>query len=61
MALGRRKDLPPLTPSHVWRTMRRVGNKAPGLDGIGFDLLKNLPHEAMLKKGALSHCNGRAI
>ena len=41
------RALPALTPESVWKTIRRLGNKAPGLDAIGFDMLKGLCFDAM--------------
>ena len=41
------KTLPYMTDEHIWRTIKTLSIKAPGLDGIGFDFLKSLPREAM--------------
>ena len=41
------KNLPFMTDEHIWRTIKSLSIKAPGLDGIGFDFLKTLPREAM--------------
>ena len=40
-------DLKPLTDMHVWKTIKQLSQKAPGLDGVGFDFLKALPFQAM--------------
>ncbi|CAK9046058.1 unnamed protein product [Durusdinium trenchii] len=37
----------PLTEKQMWHTIKQLSNKAPGLDGIGFDFLKALPYAAM--------------
>ena len=41
------KQLPFMTDEHIWRTIKSLSIKAPGLDGIGFDFLRTLPREAM--------------
>ena len=37
----------PLTEKQVWDNIKQLSNKAPGLDGVGFDFLKALPFAAM--------------
>ena len=41
------QQMSPITEKQVWRIIKLLSNKAPGLDGIGFDFLKALPHTAM--------------
>ena len=40
-------DLKPLTEAHVWKTIKQLSQKAPGLDGVGFDFFRALPFQAM--------------
>ena len=37
----------PITEKEVWKTIKLLSTKAPGLDGVGFDFLKALPYSAM--------------
>ena len=41
------KTLPFLSDGHIWKTIKTLAIKAPGLDGLGFDFLRSLPREAM--------------
>lgn len=41
------KQMTPITEKKVWRTIKELSNKAPGLNVIGFDFLKALPYTAM--------------
>ena len=43
----RPSSFPFLSDDHIWKTIKSLSLKAPGLDGIGFDFLKSLPREAM--------------
>ena len=40
-------QMKPITEKEVWKTIKMLSTKAPGLDGIGFDFLKALPYTAM--------------
>ena len=40
-------QMKPITEKEVWKTIKLLSTKAPGLDGIGFDFLKALPYSAM--------------
>lgn len=37
----------PLMEQYIWKTIKQLSLKAPGLDGVGFDFLKALPFAAM--------------
>ena len=41
------KTLPFLSDGHIWKTIKTLAIKAPGLDRLGFDFLRSLPREAM--------------
>ena len=47
--------LKPLSVHHVWKVIKTLGQKAPGLDGAGYDVLKALPYQAMPDLIALLH------
>ena len=40
------RQMQPINEKQVWKTIKQLSNKAPGLDGIGFDFLKALPYAA---------------
>ena len=44
-----------LNEGQIWRTIKQLALKAPGLDGIGFDFLKALPFGAMRDLKDLFH------
>ena len=39
-------ELQPLHAHQVWQVIKRLSHKAPGLDGVGYDYLKELPFQA---------------
>ena len=41
------KNLPFLADCHIWKIVKTLSIKAPGLDGLGFDFIRSLPREAM--------------
>ena len=41
------KDLHPLHAHQVWKVIKSLSHKAPGLDAVGYDYLKELPFQAM--------------
>ena len=41
------KNLPFLADGHIWKIVKTLSIKAPGLDGLGFDFLRSLHREAM--------------
>ena len=45
----------PLTERQIWYTIKQLSNKAPGLDGVGFDFLKALPYAAMKDLATMYH------
>ena len=45
----------PIAEKDLWRTIKLLSNKAPGLDGVGFDFLKALPYTAMKELVAFYH------
>ena len=48
-------SMQPLTEKQIWHTIKQLSNKAPGLDGIGFDFLKALPFAAMKDLAQMYH------
>ena len=39
--------LQPLHVHHVWKVIKHLSHKAPGLDGTGYDFFKELPYQAI--------------
>ena len=42
-----RETLQPLHVHQVWKVIKRLSHKAPGLDGVGYDFFKELPYQAI--------------
>ena len=51
----------PIEDKELWRTIKLLSNKAPGLDGVGFDFLKALPYTAMKELAAFFYQVERPI
>ena len=49
------KELKPLQVHQLWKTIRKLSNKAAGLDGAGYDCFRELPYQAMPELIALFH------
>ena len=49
------KELQPLHAHQVWQVIKRLSQKAPGLDAVGYDYLKELPFQAMPDLVAFFH------
>lgn len=44
----RAHDLQPLQVHQIWNTLKKFTQKAPGLDGVGFDFFRKLPYQDLI-------------